>query len=154
MKRRYEYFKQKDLTHEYNTCGNFTKKLCKQETDWTCAFACIRTMLLSVISEVPSEEFIVSRYKLKPSPYYTEDIKKLGILEEYSKDIIYSIDLNKETIFMYTVEQLLEQRYYVMIENTYNIAHWIVVLGYCVIKDTKNIEEHKVIVYVPLCMMK
>ena len=44
---------------------------------------------------------------------------------------------------------LLENGYYIMLESMVNYSHWMVLLGYYVVKDTKNLEEHKILFYDP-----
>lgn len=97
----------------------YQKNFFRQERDWTCSIACIRTLLSSFLDVVPSEDFFVIKYGLSPSVYYSKDIKKLDILSEY--DVIYCCD---EII---DLEKLLD---YIDLE-------------YFQIKDNTNLEEHK-----------
>ena len=39
--------------------------------------------------------------------------------------------------------------YAIMIESMINYAHWLVLLGYYIIGDSRDIESHKVLVYDP-----
>ena len=42
------------------------------------------------MNNVPDEKYFVDKYELTPGPYYSKDIKRLGILDEY--DAIYRCD--------------------------------------------------------------
>lgn len=148
-KRIFEYFKANDLDKEYTTCGCFPKMLYKQRHDWTCSVACIRTLISGLICEVPDEDYFITKYKLKPSPYYTKDIKKLRILEPYCNKIIYSADLDQEEISLYFLQKLLRDQYYIMAECSYNVAHWVVIMGYCAVKNARDTEEHQLFIYDP-----
>lgn len=148
-KRIFEYFKANDLEKEYTTCGRFPKMLYKQHRDWTCSIACIRTLISDLISDVPDEDYFVNKYKLKPSPYYTKDIREIGMLESYCNEIIYSADLDQEKISLHSLQQLLRENYFIMAECLYNVAHWIVIMGYCAVRNARDTEEHRLFVYDP-----
>lgn len=137
-KRIFEYFKASELKKEYTTCGCFPKMLYKQQRDWTCSIAFIRTLISDLISDVADEDYFINQYKLKPSPYYTKDIREIGILEQYCNKIIYSADLDQEEISLYSLQQLLRENYFIMAECLYNVAHWIVIMGYCAAKCKRH----------------
>jgi len=148
-KRTFEYFKVNDLDKEYTTCGCFPKMLYKQQRDWTCSIACIRTLISDLISDVPDEDYFINKYKLKPSPYYTKDVRELRMLEPYCNKIIYSTDLDQTEISLYSLQQLLKEKYFIMVECLYNVAHWIVIMGYCAVRNARDTEEHQLFVYDP-----
>lgn len=143
MKRKYELYEEIKLLHDRVTT-NAPKKLYPQETDWTCSVACIRTLLSGIIENVPSEEFYVETYEMKPGPHYSKDIKKLGILDEY--DVIYGCD-EKDKTFDKMLDYV-EDGYFVMLECMYNYQHWFVFLGYYPLKDC-DVEESRLLVYDP-----
>lgn len=129
---------------ERNSVAQIPKKFFRQERDWTCSIACIRTLLSSFLDVVPSEDFFVIKYRLSPSAYYSKDIKKLDILSEY--DVIYGCD---EIIDLEKLLDYIDLGYYLMVESSLNCGHWLVFLGYFQVKDKTNLEEHKVLLYDP-----
>lgn len=142
-KRMNEYF-QPDCISRPLCYGNIPNRLYKQERDWTCAFACIRTML-SAFGEEKEESWYVDEYKLVPGPHFSKDIKRLGILDGY--DVIFGCDETEKSI-----DKILEysqQGYYIMLESMYNFAHWMVFVGYFPVRGDTNIEEHKMLFFDP-----
>ena len=115
-----------------------------QETDWTCAIACIRTILSAVLKSVPSEDEFVETYKLVPGPHYSIDIKNTGMLDAY--DVKYGCE-DKEAS-MDDILELMKQGYCVMLESMMNYAHWMVLLGFYTRCD-KDIEKAKLLFYDP-----
>ena len=141
--RRKEYFEGNAIGHK-NVVARQPKQLFPQETDWTCSVACLRTMLSGLVREVPGEEELVEKYGLTPGPWYSQDIKKLGMLEDY--DAIYGCDC-RDTDFD-RILNYMEDGYYVMVESMYNYAHWMVLLGYYPLEQA-NVEKSRLLVYDP-----
>lgn len=125
------------------SCGTYYK----QERDWTCSIACIRTMSSKFMKEVPSEDFFVEAYELKPGPHYSKDIKTLGILDEFS--VVYGCDIGENEKNINTIIDLISDGYAVMMETMLNYAHWVVVLGYFIIGEPEDLEKHTMLVYDP-----
>lgn len=143
--RKNEYF-----TEQYNksicseSIGMIPRKLFMQERDWTCSIACIRTLLSSLENKVPSEDYIVIQYKMKPGPYYSKDIKSLQMLDKYNA--IYGCDKTINYDINYIID-LMKNNYYVMVESMINYDHWLVVLAY--INLSNNNENNYIILYDP-----
>ena len=143
MQRKHELFEQNNLKHN-EVVVSAPKKLYPQETDWTCSVACIRTMLSGITYNVPEEMEIVRQNNMKPGPYYSRDIKKLGLLDNY--DVVYGCD--KEKADMDMVLDMVQNGYYVMLECMYNYAHWMVLLGYYPLENS-DIEKSELLMYDP-----
>ena len=139
--RKEEYFTKLEL-QERTSISQVPPNLYKQDRDWTCAIACIRTLMSGIIENVPSEDYFIEKYKLKPGPLYSKNIKELKILNEYN--VIYGCD-NKSNFD--DITNLLKQNYFIMLESMVNYSHWMVLLGYYVVG--KNIEEYKLLFYDP-----
>ncbi len=143
MKRMSEYFQSSSESRE-NCFGRIPQKLYKQERDWTCAIACIRTMLSAYGEELEEEQY-VDAYKLVPGPQFSKDIKRIGILNKY--DAIYGCDEQEKSINK--ILDLSDKGYYLMLESMYNFSHWMVFIGYFSMRGPENIEEHKILFYDP-----
>ncbi len=120
-------------------------RLYPQETDWTCSLGCIRTMLSALDENVMEEKAFVEKFKMKPQPYYSKDIKALSILDGY--DAIYgcdSTDTNLDKILNYCAEG-----YYVMVESMINYSHWLVLMGYYTVQEYGDVEKSKLLFFDP-----
>lgn len=142
MIRKREFFKEYILKHQ-NVISCNLSKLFAQETDWTCQIACIRTILSGLCENVPEESYFTTKYKMTPGPYYSHDIKKLGILDSYNA--IYGCDIKEkkfdEILFF------MEDGYYIMLESMVGFSHWMVLLGYYALEN--NIEKSKLLMFDP-----
>ena len=143
MKRKQEYFEVEVLRHQTNV-ANVPRNLYPQERDWTCAFACIRTMLSGISKDVPTEDELIATYQLKPGPHYSKEIKGYHMLDAY--DTVYGCDREGKTLDM--ILDYMEQGYFVMLESMINYAHWMVLLGYYPLCG-ENIEQAKLLMYDP-----
>lgn len=143
MNRKFEYFEQHELEHK-TVESRTPKRLFPQERDWTCAVACIRTMLSGLQKQVPPEQEIVEKYHLIPGPYYSGDIKDLGLLMDY--DVIYGCDT--QSISFDHILDYMGNGYYIMVESMYNYSHWFVLLGYFPLNDGK-LEHSRLLVFDP-----
>lgn len=103
----------------------------RQNTDWTCSIACLRTMMTAFDKSIPSEEALVEEYNLQPGPHYSEELKRIGILKNYQA--VYGCD-NPNITFDQVLEYM-EQGYAIMLECMVNYAHWMVLLGYYPLSD-------------------
>ncbi len=148
INRKFEYFEPNKI-EKTESLSQVPPFLFPQERDWTCSLACIRTMLSGVMKDVPKEEVLVQQYKMDMGPYYSKDLKKLGILDDIlSKEkVIYGCD--QEDIELPDILTLMENGYYVMLESMVNYAHWMVLLGYFVTAGEENPEKCRLLFYDP-----
>lgn len=142
--RREEYFKKRDIPCK-ESVSNTPPFLYPQERDWTCSIACIRTILSAIEEEVLGEEEIVTKYNMLPGPYYSKDLKTLGILNSY--DVKYGCD-DKNVTFE-DIIAMVKDGYYVMLECMVNYAHWFVLLGYYTHQDFTDIEKANLLLFDP-----
>ena len=143
MGRTSEYFKHENVIKFSDSINLEIRKLYKQERDWTCSLACIRTLLSSRGKKVYAEDYYIDKYKMKPGPYFSKDIKKIGMLKDF--DVKYGCD-DKNATFD-TVLNLMRDGYAVMLESMYNYSHWMVLLGYY--RLGKNIENNLIACFEP-----
>ena len=143
MGRKKEFFKSTNDIQFGESISLRVKKLYKQERDWTCSLACIRTLLSSRDKKVYTEDYYIDKFRLKPGPYYSKNIKKIGILKDF--DVKYGCD-SKNTNFD-TVLNLMSEGYAVMLEWMYNYSHWMVLLGYY--RLGSNIENNLITCFEP-----
>lgn len=125
MIRKAELFPKFDLSHKNVITWN-AYEMFPQERDWTCAIACLRTLQARVDADVLTEDAYIKEYKLKPSPYYSKDIKELQLFAD--REVVYGCDTVEKNFDM--ILSYLEDGYGVMLESLYNYAHWMVLLGY------------------------
>lgn len=142
MERKYAFPQNPPLAHRQVAAQN-PRTLCPQQTDWTCALACIRTMLSGFLDTLPSEESLVEEYRLEPGPHYSREIKESGMLRAYQA--VYGCD--GEVSFDQILDYL-DQGYYVMLESMYNYAHWMVLLAYYPLKGGE-VEASRLLFYDP-----
>lgn len=143
MKRKQEFFEVEMLKHQ-TIVANVPRRMYPQERDWTCAVACIRTMLSGFLETVPTEDCLVEQYQLKPGPHYSANIKKYHMLDAY--DAVYGCDCKNSTLDM--ILDYMEQGYFVMLESMINYAHWTVLLGYYPMCEN-DVERAKLLMYDP-----
>lgn len=102
----------------------------KQERDWTCALACLRS-LCSGIYPLDSEDRLIERYGFQPGPIYSKDIKAAEMLDEVILNVKYGCDEElPERLDPSDVWHLLYDGYFVMVNWMQSFDHWTVVLGY------------------------
>lgn len=111
----------------------------KQEHDWTCSVACLRT----IARTIKSEQEIVEELGMERGAYYSdffyEKFKKGDWASKYDmvfgcNDTLCTVEGTSEwskakAKFTYLCI-LLRIGYSVMVESTYNVSHWMVLLGY------------------------
>lgn len=144
LKRKQEFFESYQIKNK-SSLGQVPPMLFRQERDWTCCFACIRSLLSGIEEGVDLEDNIINGYNIVPGPYYSKDIKSLGLLDKY--DVQYGCDYEEAT--MDTLFELIKNNYYIMIECMINYAHWLVLLGYYSVNGSDNYESHKLLFYDP-----
>ena len=144
MSRIREYYLEDKEEFPTESISNTPPKLYKQEMDWTCSIACIRTLLSGVQEEMGEEEEIIKKYKFEVGPHYSKDIKSKNIFPS-TLNVIYGCDV--KSITLKQLFNLMSEGYYIMSESMYNYAHWYVLLGYHVVGD--NPEKHKIMIYDP-----
>ena len=144
MMRKEVYFK-KRVTEEHDSVSMTPPALYRQEADWTCAIACVRTILSGVTEEIPAEDAIAGRYQLVPGPQYSKDIKKWDFLNEF--DVKYGCDY--DSMEFDRIIRMMKDGYFVMLESMVNYAHWMVLLGYYTLQSTEDIEKYQLLFYDP-----
>lgn len=143
MERKRELFDKLELNHK-EVISHTPSNMFPQERDWTCAFACIRTILSNKQEVLLTEDELINEYKLQTGPYYSKDIKALEMLNY--RDTIYGCDIEKKNFDQ--ILDYLEQGYGVMLESLYNYAHWMVLMGYYPISKGE-LEKSKILVFDP-----
>lgn len=78
MKRMKEYFTYEEPS-AFVSVSNTPPRLFRQERDWTCSVACIRTLLSGRTAEVPSENEFIEKFGLVPGPHYTDEFLAKGM---------------------------------------------------------------------------
>lgn len=141
MKREQVLFGPADVKCREALYGN-ARRLYPQEKDWTCSLACIRTLLSGFVPHVDGESFFLELYGMKPGPWFSKDLKKLGILAWY--DTVYGCDRKKTELDDVLI--IMKQGYGVMLESLYNYSHWMVLLGFFPAED---FERAKLLMYDP-----
>ena len=142
--RKAEHFEQTKLKNIRTFTIN-PSRLFRQERDWSCAFACIRTLLSVNHSDIANEDSFIKKYSLTPKAYFSRDIKKLGILNE--NDAIFGCDISEEITFDYIIK-LIQKGYGVMLESMINYSHWMVLLA-CYPLNGSNKEECSLVFFDP-----
>ena len=141
--RKMEFFDEYHLLYKNIIMSN-GMTLHHQERDWTCSLACIRTIVSSIFDDWLSEDELVEKYNMKPSPYFSKDIKEMGILKEF--DTSFGCD-SIEKDFNDLIG-LLNNGYKIMIESMYGYSHWLVLLGYIPINNA-DIEKSQLLLFDP-----
>lgn len=120
------------------------EQLCRQERDWSCAVACIRT----ITNSPKTETEIVEEFNLTPGPHYSSELTTCGIIDTKLFDIRTNVDTPNES----TIDELIEMMddgYSIMVEWLISQEHWTVVLGYYVVGDPTDAEQHVFLMYDP-----
>lgn len=144
MKRKPEFFGATPKKGYTETAVMTPTKLYQQERDWTCSIACLRS-ITSSIKNLGTEDHIIKTYGLCPGPYYSKDIKQLGILKDYIVEFGCDTEKNYDLDKLY---RLLKNDYYVMVECMLNYDHWLVLMSYFP-NNSKDIAEHRLLLYDP-----
>lgn len=147
MNRIKEYFKYEEPT-TFTSASNTPPQLFRQERDWTCSIACIRTLLSGRTPNVPSENDYIEKYELKAGPHYVDEILEKQMLVP-ARIIKTHKNYQEPEIGLPLLLKLLDEKYYIMAECMYNYAHWVVVLGYFAVRNREDTEEHQILLYDP-----
>ena len=123
--RKFELF-QKNKIYIDSSVSHCPPILFRQERDWTCAFACLRTIMSEFDDNWLSEIEIIKKYSLTPKPYFSADIKNLRIIDHMN--VIYGCDA---------------------LESLTNYSHWMVLIGCYVLGDGSDAEEIKLSFFDP-----
>lgn len=140
----FELFSKNKINIDFSV-SNCPPRLLRQERDWTCAFACIRTIMSAFDAGWINETDIIKRYKLTPGPYFSYDLKKLGIINHM--DVVYGCD--NPFVSFDDIIRYMKSGYYVMLESLTNYSHWMVLLGCYVLGDATDAESIKLSFYDP-----
>lgn len=141
----HEYFPNIPIVTKKETAVMIPKALHRQERDWTCAIACLRS-IVSSIKNIGTEEEIILKYNLSPGPLYSKNLKELHILDEL--DVIYGCDIVEKTYAYEYLYDLLKQDYFVMVESMINYDHWLVLCAYF-INGEDTPDKQTVLLYDP-----
>ncbi len=147
MKRIPEYFGEQPSI-SLDSVASVPPRLLRQERDWTCSVACIRTILSAMETEIPSENDFIQKYALEVGGHYTEEILQKKMFGK-NKNIVTKRDFPHQDISPSTLNKLLQEKYLIMAECMYNYAHWVVILGYFSPCNRCDIEEHQILLYDP-----
>lgn len=128
LPRKYEHFEQASPIGLDNAVASVPPKMFRQERDWTCSIACLRT-IASKFKDVEGEDEIVRKYGLNPGPHYTDDLVKCGILDEFDFEVSSTVPPNVAEELK-RVYHLLETGATVMVETCRSFDHWLVLLAY------------------------
>ncbi len=125
--------------------GNIPRQLFRQEEDWTCSLACLRTMISGTGAEVLPELEYVKKYNMQPGPYYSKDIKACDMLCDF--DVVYGCDTPKITLD--DIIKMLDGGYYIMLESMVNYSHWMVLMAYLTVDTGDGLEGYKLLFFEP-----
>lgn len=130
-------------------------ELYKQERDWTCGVACIRTLASGIIT-VPSETLFISNNDLIPGSFGSKDFKSwefgrrgFPILSDPRLDVRYGCDdAQRAELDCSDVWHWLRRGYRVALKlmTTFESGHWCVVLCYF---PRAGVRSHDVVIYDP-----
>lgn len=141
----HEYFQNDYIISKKETAIMTPKILYRQERDWTCSIACLRS-ITSSIRDVGSEESIIMTHSLIPGPKYSRDLKAMHILDEF--DVIYGCDITEKKYAYELLYDLLKQDYFVMVESMINYDHWLVLCAYF-INGEDTPDKQTILLYDP-----
>lgn len=111
---------------------NVPKTFYRQERDWTCSIAMLRSITSSFVN-LGSEAEIIKKYSFVPGPHYSEEIREKGILLDNGIAACYGCD-NKD-LDISDIISLLGKGFYVGMDSMINYDHWVVLLGYSKLGD-------------------
>lgn len=117
-------------------------KMFKQERDWTCAIACLRTLFNGKFTE---DEFI-EKHEIQKGPKYSKDIKPWLSSIAHPKDFTLGCDFKYKNILPAERLASLLTNHNVMVELTLNYAHWVVILHYA---HLGSLAEDVITIYDP-----
>lgn len=127
-----EYFVDPPRRHEpVRPVACMPGAFCRQERDWTCSAACVRT-LASGLCGVPSEDVLVAGAHLEPGPQYSGGIMRWPGLREL-KDVEWRFgeaDPESAVLDSSDVWAWLRDGWRVMANWMMSYDHWCVFFSY------------------------
>lgn len=124
--------------------GRIPRHLIHQERDWTCALACLRTMMSCFIDVLPEENILIVQGKYKPGPIFSDRLKKL---QTDTWEMRFGCDDPSPTLT--NIISLLDQGWSVMLESMYNYSHWMVLIAYFKLGNGESAETDRLLCYDP-----
>mgnify|MGYP000472401369 FL=1 len=118
----------------------------EQEHDWTCSIACFRTITRTMKSETD----LINELHMKPGPYYSDFFyehyknNEKYVMKFGCNDTMSSIDAAAKFARLCV---LLRDGYSIMLESSYNIAHWMVLVGY--LPKGEDVSDCEVLLWDP-----
>ena len=145
-KRKNEYFSENTYGQATKTILSTVSNVYRQERDWTCSIACLRTIMSGIMpdTEIPTEDYYVNNTGLTMGPQNSRTLKELGYLDGLDYKIAFEEKAPTSNQVGFLLDLMTD--YNVMIECMINYAHWIVLLGYI---HLGNIEEDRIVYYDP-----
>lgn len=127
LDRIYEYFSDAKVTGFKEVASSIPPMLYRQERDWTCSIACLRS-IASKFTTMEDESKIIEQYELKPGPHYARDIESKGLLKHFD----YEINIEAPDVWrdLHRLYKLLKDGATIMVETCRSFDHWLVLLAY------------------------
>lgn len=145
LSRKPEYFDKAAPMGFKNVVASIPPKLYRQERDWTCSIACLRSVF-SKFGEPISENEIIDKYSLVPGPQYSADLIGSGLLDAY---VYETTDKEGDTASeLNRVYSLLSEGATVMVETCKSFDHWLVMLAYFP-NECNYTEDHDILFWDP-----
>lgn len=113
---------------------NVPKHFYRQERDWTCSIAVLRTILSSIYN-IGTEDEILKKYNFQPGPHYSAEIQEKGIIDSRKVKVYYGCYYKNSPKDMSEIIELLKNGFFVAMETMINFDHWVVLLGYSHLGD-------------------
>lgn len=146
---RSEYFPDESLLSAMSwNISSMPPALYSQSRDWTCSLACLRS-IASGIADLGVEDDLIAAFHLEPGPYYSEDVKRLGILDQHDVDVVYGCDFALSAKDVSSLWTYMSQGWRVMTNWMMSYDHWTVMLGY--IKSRHGPDYDMWLYYDPYC---
>lgn len=99
----------------------------KQDRDWTCSIACLKTILCIT----HPEDWFIDTFHMEPGPFFSKDLKMVRNYFKAYKFVFGSDDTTKDPIEKFIkILLMVENGWSVMIETMYNYSHWLMILGF------------------------
>lgn len=114
----------------------------RQERDWTCAIACLRTIMRNKFDE----DWLISQCEIQPGPQCSKNLKEYLNKVRMKDGVIFGCDNRYTNVKPVSRLETLMTGYDVMIEIMLNYAHWVVLLG---IYKMGDIKKDTVVLYDP-----
>ena len=118
----------------------------KQERDWTCSIAVVRSAISCYNNKITEDE-ILAQENLKMGGQKIDNMKNWKILKEAGEGILTQQEKKVEGIK--GLYDLLLDNYVVICETTYNWWHFVLAYGYLTTHNKDKIDEQMVLFYDP-----